>query len=74
MRKSVTIPMSSLVKLKETKDIDSEMTLLELLVHQILKKKKDITSLSFQEEIPSVHEATKVEWVTMVENAYCTKV
>ena len=70
MRKSVTIPMSSLVKLKETKDIDSEMTLLELLVHIIMKKKQDITLLSFQEEIPSVRQATKVEWGTMVENAY----
>jgi len=34
IRKSVTIPMPSLVKLKETKDsIGSEMTSLELLVH-----------------------------------------
>ena len=66
--KASAITLSSLSKLGETKDIDKNIPLLQIFVRQILKRKEDLAS--FEDDIPSVCEAVRVEWQSMVDGEY----
>lgn len=50
--------LSSLIKLKDTKDIDNKQTLLHYIVETIEKKFPEL--LSFGEELPHLEEATRI--------------
>jgi len=66
--KASAITLSSLITLGEAKSIDKNIPLLQIFVRQILKRQEDLAS--FEDDIPSVSEAVRVEWKFKVEEAY----